>query len=740
MNKDGYYIQLFSVHGLVRGANWEMGRNADTGGQVKYVVELAQALGENPDVRKVDLFTRRIRQEEYAEEYGEPIEQLSEKVRIVRIPCGGDRYIRKELLWPHLDEFVDNTIQFIDQENDIPDALHGHYADGGYIAMELANLLGAPLVFTGHSLGIPKRQKLQQSGMSETAMNEEYRIDHRIEMETAVINKADFIVTSTQQEIDEQYAHYEQKQTPNFVVIPPGIDTTRFYPFFFDEPPNTQEQENIQQANFFMNKELERFLVEPDKRLILALSRPDRRKNIPGLVEAYGNDKELQAMANLAIFAGLRKDINAMDSNEQEVLTELLLLMDKFDLYGKLAIPKKHDFEYEVPELYRIAARKQGVFINPAYTEPFGLTLIEAASSGLPIVATDDGGPQNIVKYCQNGLLVDVSDPKKISQALKDVIADDEQWRTYSQNGVRGVQEHYSWSAHTQSYVEELGQIVAPKLLADSNYESITTPMVETIPQVDSEALKAVGKRLMTVDKLFISDIDDTLIGHDDALAELAQQIRINRHRIGFGLATGRPIDMVLPLFEEYNLPVADIIISSVGTEIYYGSRHLIDRGWHAHISYNWRPEQIVVTMSQLPFVEMQPKDGMRAFKLSYFMDDEHDHLQQVHNALQAQNLHYTLIYSRGHFLDILPERASKGQAIRYVCQKWSIPLHNVLVSGDSDNDADMIEGEMLGVVVGNHHADLDVLRGSPNVYFSEQHQAAGILDGFAHYQFINSN
>lgn len=737
MSKDGHYIQLFSVHGLVRGANWEMGRNADTGGQVKYVVELAQALGENPEVRKVDLFTRRIQDKNYSEDYAQLIEHLSEKVRIVRIACGGDDYIRKELLWPHLDEFVDNTIQFIERENDIPDALHGHYADGGYVAMELANLLGAPLVFTGHSLGIPKRQKLQQSGMSEDAMNHDYHIDHRINIETAVINEADFIVTSTQQEVDEQYAAYEQKQRPNFVVIPPGIDTARFYPFYLDEPPIAKDLENIQQANFFMNKELDRFLVEPDKRLILALSRPDRRKNIPGLVEAYGNDKELQAMANLAIFAGLRKDINAMDDNEQEVLKELLLLMDKFDLYGKLAIPKKHDFEYEVPELYRIAARKQGVFINPAYTEPFGLTLIEAASSGLPMVATDDGGPQNIIKHCQNGLLVDVSDPKKISQALKDVIADDEQWRQYSQNGVRGVQEHYSWSAHTQSYVTELDKIVAPKLLSESKHQSLTVSSEDGHIEADSDALNAVGKRLMGVDKLFITDIDDTLLGNNEALERLASQIRANRHRIGFGLATGRPIDMVLPLFEEYKLPLADIIISSVGTEIYYGSRHLVDHGWHAHISHQWRPEQIVVTMSQLPFVEMQSEDGMRSFKLSYFMDEGDDHLQQVHAALQEKGLHYNLIYSRGCFLDILPERASKGQAIRYICNKWNVPLHNVLVSGDSDNDADMLEGEMLGVVVGNHHADLDVLRGSPNVYFSEEHQAAGILDGFEHYQFI---
>jgi sucrose-phosphate synthase len=122
-------------------------------------------------------------------------------------------------------------------------------------------------------------------------------------------------------------------------------------------------------------------------------------------------------MANLAMFAGLRKDIDAMADNEREVLTEMLLAMDKYDLYGKMAIPKKHDFEYEVPALYRIAAERRGVFVNPALTEPFGLTLLEASATGLPIVATNDGGPNDIVRNCKNGILVDVSRHDQISSA-----------------------------------------------------------------------------------------------------------------------------------------------------------------------------------------------------------------------------------------------------------------------------------------------------------------------------------
>ena len=109
--QQGLYIQLFSVHGLIRSEAPELGRDADTGGQVKYVLELARALGERDDVAQVDLVTRLIRDKRLSSDYSEPIEQISEKVRIVRIKCGGKKYIRKELLWPYLEEFVSRSYQ-----------------------------------------------------------------------------------------------------------------------------------------------------------------------------------------------------------------------------------------------------------------------------------------------------------------------------------------------------------------------------------------------------------------------------------------------------------------------------------------------------------------------------------------------------------------------------------------------------------------------------------------------------
>ena len=107
------YIQMFSIHGLVRSENMELGRDADTGGQVKYVIELAKQLSERNEIERIDLFTRLISDKAVSDDYAQPIEQVNNKFRIVRIQCGGKKYIRKELLWPHFDEYIDKTIKFI---------------------------------------------------------------------------------------------------------------------------------------------------------------------------------------------------------------------------------------------------------------------------------------------------------------------------------------------------------------------------------------------------------------------------------------------------------------------------------------------------------------------------------------------------------------------------------------------------------------------------------------------------
>lgn len=721
-NDKQLYIQMFSIHGLVRFENPELGRDADTGGQVQYVIELAKHLSQRPEIRKVDLFTRLINDPRVSDDYARQIETYDNKCRIVRIQCGGKRYVRKELLWQYLDEYIDKTIKFIKKEGDCPDLFHGHYADAGYVAMNLADIYDLPFIFTGHSMGIPKKRKLLNDGMKESEIIKKYKIDTRIDAEERIMKNADMIITSTNQEIAEQYKLYGNSDFPEYKVIPPGIDVERFHPYYHDRLPEIEKPEYSKYAQANMLTQLERFLMYPEKPLLLALSRPDKRKNISGLIQAYGEDKELQAMANLAIFAGIRKDINEMEDNEKEVLTRMLLMMDRYDLYGKMAIPKKHDPEYEVPELYRIAAEKRGVFVNPALTEPFGITLLEAAATGLPLVATNDGGPSDIIGTCENGILVDPTKPEEIAEAVRSILVDEQLWQDYSKKGIMNVRRYYTWESHAETYTRNVLPFVDQRAAARTQA---------------AQYGKTVGKRLSQIQRFLITDIDNTLICDEDPyIGELIKWLNDNSENTGFGVATGRLSESAVNILKKYGLPRPDVVVSDVGTEIYYGEDLQYDQGWDTHIAKGWDKEKIMDLLCNFKFLKMQESSAQRKFKISYNMEPGKDRIAKIHHKLAKNKLRYTLVYSHEKYLDIIPYRASKGKAIRYLSYKWELPLKRFLVSGDSGNDEEMLRGEQLGVVVGNYSPELEGLKGVKRIYFAQKPCSGGILEGIQKYSF----
>lgn len=716
----GLYIQLYSIHGLIRSENIEMGFDADTGGQVKYVVELAKALCKKPQIRRLDLVTRLIADKNISSDYSQPIESLCPKGRIVRIPCGGARYIKKEKLWPHLDEFTDRAILFLKREGELPDIIHTHYADAGYVGTTLSSLFGVPFIHTGHSLGQNKKNKLLEEGMSLETLNKRFFMPRRLHTEEKILKYADLIITSTSQEIKSQYGLYKNRELTTYQVIPPGLDLTHFYPFY-EETHKKDEIEHVRHARKTIIEELYRFLTLPEKPMILSICRPDKRKNIHGLVQAYGEDKELQKKANLVIFAGIRKDIQVMDDNERDVLTEMLLLMDKYDLYGKMAIPKTHEFTYEIPELYRFAACKGSVFINPALTEPFGLTLLESSACGMPLVATDDGGPVDIIKNCENGILVNAQDSKEISTSLKKLLSDRKLWKKYSEKGIKNVRHHYTWDVHADKYIqsiEELYKRGAKEMFVISRGNPL-------------------GKRLSRLDRMIITDIDNTLVGDDPSLREFTRYLNDHQDQIAFGVASGRSVELVMEALKEYNFPVPDIIIAAVGAEIYYGEQCHPDQGWTKHISYRWDREKIVSILEPFDFLTLQDSSVQKEHKISYDTENIPDNLNTVKEKLRAAKCHYNMIFSHGKFLDILPFRASKGKAVRYLSMKWDIPLENIMVCGDSGNDREMLSGETLGVVVANYSTELEDLKGRRKIYFSDKPFAAGIMDGIHHYQLL---
>lgn len=190
-----------------------------------------------PGVYRVDLLTRQVSAPDVDWTYGEPTEMLNPRgsrhsfqecgessgAYIVRIPFGPrDKYVPKERLWPYIPEFVDGALKHIIQMSKVlgeqigsgdpvwPTAIHGHYADAGDTAALLSGSLNVPMIFTGHSLGRDKLdQLLKQGRQSREEINTTYKIMRRIEGEELTLDVSEIVITSTRQEIEEQWRLYD---------------------------------------------------------------------------------------------------------------------------------------------------------------------------------------------------------------------------------------------------------------------------------------------------------------------------------------------------------------------------------------------------------------------------------------------------------------------------------------------------------------------------------------------------
>lgn len=703
---NGLYVLSMSLHGLVRGQDIEFGRDADTGGQVTYVVEQARALAAHPSVDRVELLTRQIFAPNIDAGYAREREPLGEGAEIIRIPFGPKRYLRKERLWPYLDELVDRTLRHIRQTGRAPDVVLGHYADAGYVGSQVARVLGVPFVFTGHSLGRVKRERLLERGSDRESIEKQYNITTRIEAEELALETASVVITSTEQEVEQQYARYDHYEPERMDVIAPGVDLSRFRPPAPDEPRPA------------IADIVDRFLDDPDKPLILALARPDERKNLAMLVKVFGEDPWLREHANLALLAGTRDDIAKMSSQPRKVLTELLLLIDRYDLYGRIAYPKYHDGD-DVPSLYRLTAARRGVFVNPALTEPFGLTLIEAAASGVPLVATHDGGPRDIIGTCENGRLVDPLDPEAIGAAIRELLEDSELWDRCSENGKERSHEHYGWQRHSMRVVNEVRRV-----------------LLGTRPR--SAPTEKEPSRMPSIDRALIVEIDGVLDGDSEALREFHERFEATGDSVGLGYVTGRRPAAALEYVREIGAPEPDFMICSSGTEIVYGPTLAGDHSWTRHIDHRWHPRDIQKALLKLDGLSLQPEGEQRRFKLSWFLDAERaPSLRKLRRVLRQKRLPAKCILSDDAYLDVVPTRASPGRALQFLAFKWELWADRTLVVARTGLDEDMLRGDSLGVVVSNHSPELRSALARPRVHLSARSHVGAVLDGIDHYDFL---
>jgi len=114
----------------------------------------------------------------------------------------------------------------------------------------------------------------------------------------------------------------------------------------------------------------------------------------------------------------------------------------------------------DVPSLLRAA---DGAVLPTRETgrgEACPLALLEAMACGLPVVATDSGGPREIVESGVTGWLVPPRDPERLAQALRDLVSSPDRRAEYGAAGRKRVEGHFTLEkmirAHEELYLKLL--------------------------------------------------------------------------------------------------------------------------------------------------------------------------------------------------------------------------------------------------------------------------------------------
>ena len=601
-------------------------------------------------------------------------------------------------------ELADQLVQHLAQPGQGVDWIHAHYADAGFVGALVSQRLGIPLVFTGHSLGREKQRRLLAGGGDRQQIEQAYAISRRIEAEEQALAQADLVITSTRQEADHQYSRYGQFRREKAEVVPPGVDASRFHPL-----RSPTEGADLDQL-------LNPFLRNPGKPPLLAISRAVRRKNIPALVEAFGRSTVLRNRHNLVLVLGCRDDPRQLDKQQRDVFQQVFDLVDRHNLYGSVAYPKQHR-RSQVPSFYRWAAQREGLFVNPALTEPFGLTLLEAAACGLPMVSTDDGGPRDIQARCDNGLLVDVTDSGALQEALERAGKDSRRWRCWSDNGVEAVSRHFSWDAHVCRYLA----LMQP--LRRSRGQAAPTSV--TRPQ-----------------RLLLLDLDSNLeLPNNADLTELRDQLRRAGDRYALGLVTGRSLAAARQRYAELHLPPPQVWISRAGSEIHQGDQLRADLDWQRRIDADWDRDGVLAALADLQDqLVLQEAQQQGPWKVSYLLrQPDASLLSLVRQRLRRAGLQAQPLLRCHWYLDVLPRLASRSEAIRHLALHWQLPLERVLLVASQQGDAELLRGMPAAVVPADHDPCLQRQPQQQRVFFSTRPSLGGVLDGLSHFRFPTS-
>ncbi|XP_072996828.1 sucrose synthase 4 [Typha latifolia] len=483
-----FNVVIVSPHGYFGQAN-VLGL-PDTGGQIVYILDQVRALENEMALRmqkqgldivpKILIVTRLI-----PDAKGTTCNQRLERITgtqntyILRVPFRNDKGILRKWIsrfdvWPYLETFTEDAASEIAAElQGAPDLIIGNYSDGNLVASLLSHKLGITQCNIAHAL---EKTKYPDSDIYWKKFEEKYHFSCQFTADVLAMNNADFIITSTYQEIagsKNTVGQYESHTAftlpglyrvvhgidvfdPKFNIVSPGADMSIYFPHSEKEKRLTSLHGSIEKLLYDPEQTDEHIgmLDDRSKPIIFSMARLDRVKNITGLVELFGKCAKLRELVNLVVVAGYNDVKKSSDREEIQEIEKMHQLIKTYNLFGQFRWLSSQTNRAQNGELYRYIADTRGVFVQPAFYEAFGLTVVEAMTCGLPTFATCHGGPAEIIEHGVSGFHIDPYHPDQAAALIVDFFEqckkDSSHWNKISEGGLIRIYERYTWKIYSE--------------------------------------------------------------------------------------------------------------------------------------------------------------------------------------------------------------------------------------------------------------------------------------------------
>ncbi len=466
----------------------------DTGGQVVYILDQVRALEKELRQRLYDegldfepklLVVTRLIPEAGDTTCDQRLEHIAgtKNAKILRVPFrypDGNvvpHWISRFKIWPYLERFAAEAEKEILAELQArPDLIIGNYSDGNLVAYLLSERLKVTQCNIAHAL---EKTKYLFSALYWRDNEERYHFSSQFTADLIAMNTANFIITSTYQEIAgstesvgqyESYSDFTMPELqrvingidvfdPKFNIVSPGADADVYFPYMEKKRRLTGLHQEIEEMIFGSEPrpDARGSLADPEKPLLFTMARLDRIKNITGLVRWYAEHSKLSDMANLFAVAGYTDQAQSTDEEEIHQIGVMHELMNTYQLDGQVRWLGARLEKNLAGELYRYIADRRGVFVQPALFEAFGLTVIEAMTSGLPTFATSYGGPLEIIEHGKSGFHIDPNHGEKTAELiltfLRQCKKDPKHWEKLSKGAIDRVESRYTWKLYAQRLI-----------------------------------------------------------------------------------------------------------------------------------------------------------------------------------------------------------------------------------------------------------------------------------------------